>query len=272
MSEGWAEGMPDNLKADFEGGVTAGIKSWQNNLAEAERNVSKPSTILLTLLLTERKGENLNVWGHAFSSSGPEDVLSMIREQSCGAPSSKNCTMIPEELLLRPRTVPILLIRDPRAAVPSAYRVLRDMDLPHGSGRPNFLISTASRWNRQLYDYFIAKGVEPVVVDGDDVMANPPVIRHLCSKLGMDPEQAIFSWPKVTQEEKDKLHPYEYASGRNLFESTGTQPSRAARNRNLEAEEKEWDADFGEDVALVKEMVERALPDYRYLYERRLRA
>ncbi|KAK8032618.1 hypothetical protein PG990_002352 [Apiospora arundinis] len=127
------------------------------------------------------------------------------------------------------------------------------MDLPHGSGRPNFLISTSTLWIRRLHEAYRSRGIEPVVVDADDLMTSPEFARRLCSKLGLDPELAYLSWEATSAEEKAKLHPMD----------------RAAKNQDMEALVQGWPAEFGEDVELVREMVDLAIPHYQYLYERR---
>ncbi|KAK8004539.1 protein-S-isoprenylcysteine O-methyltransferase [Apiospora arundinis] len=176
---------------------------------------------------------------------------------------------IPDDLLFAPGTLPVLTIRDPRLTVSSTYRVLAAMGLPHGSGRPNFLISTSTLWIRRLYEAYRSRGIEPVVVDADDLMTSPEFARHVCAKLGLDPESACLSWEATSAEEKAKLHPMEYASQKFLIDSTGIDESRAAKNQDMEAQVQGWPAEFGEDVELVREMVDLAMPHYQYLYERR---
>ena len=212
---------------------------------------------------------------HPFNMISADRILQLIKTDSAieafaSGSMAENITMIPDTLLLEPGTVPILTIRDPRLTVPSTYRTLQAMGLPHGSGRPNFLVSTTPLWNRLLYDFFVAKGVQPVVVDADDVMTSPDFVRHLCSKIELDPDEAQFSWAAASKEVRENLHPMFYASQKSLVDSAGIDPRKAARNRDLDAEEGLWDAEFGEDVALVREMVDLAMPHYRYLYERRL--
>jgi len=215
------------------------------------------------------------VHDHPFSSADPAVVLDLIHSTSgrnFHPPGDKNFTSIPASLLLHENTVPILTIRDPRLAVTSAYRVLKDMGLPHGSGRPNFTISTSLQWQRLLYDFFTSHGITPLVVDADDLMTNPQYARSLCEKLDLDPEQAYLSWPAATEEEKSALHPMFLASQRNLIESEGPNPGRAAKNIDFEKEEQGWEDEFGEDLAMVKEMIALAMPHYEWLRKKRFRA
>lgn len=208
---------------------------------------------------------------HPFFPVPPEKILDYINHANHKtAPAHpENFSIVPDSLLLTPGTVPILNIRHPKLVVPSTWRTLNKMGLPHGAGRPNFLIVTSHIWSRALYDFFLSKGIEPLVVDADDFMTSEEFVRHLCSKAGLDPDQAYFSWP--TDGDKDKHHPMYYASQSTLLNSAGPDAALAAKNKDLAKEEAGWAAEFGDDLALVQEMVDLAMPHYEYLYERRLR-
>lgn len=177
--------------------------------------------------------------------------------------------MMPRDLLLRPGTVPILTIRDPRLAVPSAYRVLKSMGLPHGSGRPNFLISTATIWQEMLCEFFEVNDIHPLVVDADDIMASQGFVEKLCQELELDSNQCIFQWEARP---KDSMHPMLYASQQYLMDSTAVDPGRAGVNLDLDAEESRWEEEFGDDVGLLGEAVARSMGDYLWLRERAFRA
>ncbi|THX84770.1 hypothetical protein D6D05_03104 [Aureobasidium pullulans] len=210
----------------------------------------QPKISLLSSSYSGCRGQQdqvLMVRDHPFGSADPTVVLDIIRSTSGHAfhpPEEGNFTSIPSSLLLHENTVPILTIRDPRLAVPSAYRVLKDMGFSHGSGRPNFVISTSLHWQRLLYDFYISHGISPLVVDGDDLMT-------------------------TSEEEKSAMHPMFLASQRNLIESEGPNPDRAAQNTDFEKEEQKWEDEFGEDVAMVKEMIALAMPHYEWFQTKR---
>lgn len=209
---------------------------------------------------------------HPFGSADPAVVLDLIHSASGHAFNSqeeKNFTSIPASLLLHVNTIPVLTIRDPRLAVTSAYRVLKEMGLPHGSGRPNFLISTSLQWQRMLYDFFVSHGILPLVVDADDLMTSPEYARSLCEKLDLDPAQACLSWSAASEEEKNALHPMFLASQKNLIESEGPNPARAAPNIDFEREEQQWEEEFGADMAMLDEMIAIAIPHYRWFQSKR---
>jgi hypothetical protein len=214
----------------------------------------------------------LLVHDHPFSSADPALVLDIIGSASGHTyywPEGGNFTSIPSLLLLHENAVPVLTIHDPRLTVPSAFRVLRDMGMPHGSGRPNFTISTSLQWQRLLYDFFISHGISPLVVDADDLMTSPHYARLLCEKLDLDPAQACLSWPAASEEEKSAMHPMFLASQRNLIESGGPNPGRAAQNADFEKEEQQWEVEFGEDTVMVKEMIAFAIPHYDWFQGKR---
>ncbi|KAK8067532.1 hypothetical protein PG996_006644 [Apiospora saccharicola] len=157
MGETWSDGMPKDLRSAFDTGIEKGLATWRSAFQDAQD-----------------KGRILLLQDHPFSTVAPDEVLNLIHNPSPTETellaNSGLATLLPDDLLFAPGTVPVLTIRDPRLAVPSAYRVLGAMGLAHGSGRPNFLISTSTLWARRLYEACRARGLEPVVVDADDLM------------------------------------------------------------------------------------------------------
>ncbi|KAK8099911.1 hypothetical protein PG999_010285 [Apiospora kogelbergensis] len=236
-SETWATGMSFGARTLFDLTIQRGLSKWQSAAQDAQE-----------------KGKIVLLQDHPFSTVSPEEVLGVIHNPSPSETdllpkednsNNRNFTLIPDDLLFAPGTVPVLTIRDPRMTVPSAYRVLGAMGLAHGSGRPNFLTSTSTLWTRRLYEAYLSRGIEPVVVDADDLMTSPEFARRLCARLGLDPDLACLSWPETSAEEKAKLHPLEYASQKFLIDSVGVDASRAGKSRDLEAEVQGWPAEFG---------------------------
>lgn len=183
---------------------------------------------------------------------------------------SENFSLVPDSLLLRPGTVPLISIRDPRLCIPSAYRVLARMNLPHAGSRAFFLITTCNVFNCVLYNFYRSHGIEPVVVDADDYMTSETFVRSLCVRLGLDPLKVRFEWDAVTSEQKEKeIHPMQYASQNTLYESSGVIPGKAAKESDFSDVSVKWKEEFGDDAGLVEEMVALAMPHYQYLYKRR---
>lgn len=135
------------------------------------------------------------------------------------------------------------------------------MDLPHGGSRAFFLQTTCNVWNCVLYQFYKSRGVEPVVVDAGDYMGRREFVRALCVRLGLDEWRVRFEWEVVGREE---VHPMLWASQGTLFGSQGVRTAR-------EEDEEGWEAEFGQDLALVREMVGLAEPFWRWLWERRWR-
>ena len=76
----------------------------------------------------------------------------------------------------------------------------------------------------------------------------------------------------MSEEEKGKMHPMLVQIQATLVGSEGIKPERAGKNLDLEAERREWEGEFDEEeVVMIKELVDVAMPHYEYLRERRLR-
>lgn len=103
-----------------------------------------------------------------------------------------NPTLIPDHLLLHPRTVPVFTIRNPYLQVSSAYRIA--VNVFGGATYANCLAGTAGRWTRLLYDWYLAHGVHPIVVDADDYMSSEAFVRYLCTVTGLDPHEIRTRW------------------------------------------------------------------------------
>lgn len=213
------------------------------------------------------------VHSHPFFPVLPDKMLEYIRLLTSSEPihlKSENFSLVPDDLLLRPGTIPLISIRDPRLCVPSAYRVLERMNLPHGGSRAFFLTTTCNVWNCVLYNFYKSHGIEPVVVDADDYMTSETFVRSLCVRLGLDPSKVQFEWDAASSEQKEKeIHPMQYASQNTLYESSGVIAGKAAKDFDFTDVSVKWKEEFGDDAGLIEEMVGLAMPHYQYLHERR---
>ena len=123
-----------------------------------------------------------------------------------------------------------------------------------------------------MYDWYVAHGFHPVIIDADDYMTSRDFMRKLCKKTGLDAERVMYSWPKATEKEVREIQPPIIAKVlHTLLGSEGIIPGLDAQNLNLEEEEEKWREEFGEKAALVKELVGVTMPHYEYLSVRRLR-
>lgn len=202
---------------------------------------------------------------------------------------AENFTLLSSSLLLHPNTIPLIAIRDPRLTVPSVYRVLGRMDLPHAGGRPMFLVATCNIWNVVLYNFYKANGIEPLVIDADEYMTSREFVREVCGKIGLQGEAVRFEWDACTTTDAstdtsegdstststkrqwggEEIHPMQYASQNTLYESSGVRAGLAAKNLDLDEIVRGWEEEFGDDVGLVREMVELAEGHFRWLFKRR---
>lgn len=253
------EGMSAALKREWSYELQKGITALEKGVEEAGK-----------------EGKVLMFQDHCFNPAPPETVLrilDMIDKGETGRDGGDNITHLPEHLLLQPGLIPLFTIRNPRLAVPSAYRVLKKFGLPQGGGRANFSISTNPIWIRILYNWYLAHGIEPMIVDCDDIQCsrNTDLMQRLCVKLGLDAELLRFKWPRISDEERKGAHPAFYASQSTLLESEGVESGLAAKKRDLDKEEEGWEEEFGEDVGLVREMTEQAEVHWKWLMERRFR-
>lgn len=180
-----------------------------------------------------------------------------------------NFTMVPDDLLLKPGTATIFTTRHPAWVTPAAFRALTTIE--GNPNRSNMIFISNMHWQRVLYDWYIQKGVKAVVVEAEDYMTSPELVRKLCSEVGLDPEHALFSWPRATEEEQAKMNPRIVQLLHSLLNSTGLIPGKATPPPVLADEEVKWKQEFGEgDARFIKDLVNAAMPDYEYLRARKL--
>ncbi|KAK7706890.1 hypothetical protein SLS63_013859 [Diaporthe eres] len=133
-----------------------------------------------------------------------------------------------------------------------------------------YIIGTSLGFSREIYDWFVAQGVEPVVADADDYMTSADFNQSLGERLGLDPALVAVSWPKTTEDEQKLMHPVLLRMQETLVKSQGLDASRAARNVDLTEERARWKEEFSEEeVMLMEEIIAHITPHYEYLRERR---
>ncbi|KAF2167770.1 hypothetical protein M409DRAFT_21921 [Zasmidium cellare ATCC 36951] len=236
------------------------IKTWKEALSKAESD-----------------GEILYMHTHLLMTTTPERAREHVQSQQPAQDNlmKSNCTLIPSELLLHPETIPVFTIRAPRSTVPSTYRAMRPQPqyAPEiAKQRELYMHATNLGWNRELYDWYTAQGVEPIIVDADDYMTNTDYVLSLCQKLGLNPDDAQLSWSKPTKEEANAFHPAWAAVQRTLINSAGIRPERASSNADLDAEMAKWKDEFGDEVtAILEECTAASMPHYEYLRAQKFR-
>lgn len=107
------------------------------------------------------------------------------------------------------------LIRSPAAMLASLARVLPAPTLDD-TGLPQQVA---------LYEWLTARGVTPPVVDGEDVLRDPPrLLAALCGALGLDYTPAMLTWPPGPRPEDGVWAKHWYASVTNSAGFTPWQP------------------------------------------------
>lgn len=106
-----------------------------------------------------------------------------------------NPTMISDGLY--DSLVPVILIRHPVFQLPSSYTAaLRTVAMRPGD--EDFSNSTTLAFSRFLYDDFVAKGREPIIVDGDDVVWRTQEVKEgVCARLGLEAQEVRETWDPV---------------------------------------------------------------------------
>jgi hypothetical protein len=139
------------------------------------------------------------------------------------------------------------IVRDPRAAIASHYRLNPEL------GRDEIGFA----WLYEIYEAVArATGTEPVVIDGDDLVAAPQrVVEAYCARVGIPFLAEALEWkPKVSPAWKRTARWHESVSRSSGFEPCGR--------------------DDGVDVEshpALREFLRYHRPYYEKLYARRLR-
>lgn len=197
-----------------------------------------------------------------------------------GSRTVGNDTIFPDEFLQTWK--PTILIRHPALVFPSYYRAC--LDLPQfKSTDSQFDLFMTFAWQRRLHDWYKKTFDEnsgggdiswPVVLDADDIIAEPAVVVKYCEIIGLDPAKLKFEWAPVTEDEKAKIgNPAVERLLSCLLASSGIQKDKVATHIDIDAEAVKWKEEFGEAVGLKLEAwVNNAMEDYEWMKAKRLRA
>jgi hypothetical protein len=176
--------------------------------------------------------------------------------------------------------VPSFLIRHPALAFPSYYRVIQSF-----RGKANTVIEPALlevltiRWTRQLYDWFLHLGSngsavhrqDPVILDADDFLSDPGILSRFCELVGLDAAKIQHQWAPATNEQLTAVPTVRLHTRSTLYASSGIVPGKTFHGMSIEGELEKWKKEFGHLTAMrLHSLVLNAMPDYEYLFERRL--
>lgn len=110
------------------------------------------------------------------------------------------------------QTVNIILTRNPRDMLPSYIKQIEQPKITD-TGYPQQL---------ELLRYLRESGQNPLVVDSNEILENPPAkLEWLCKQIGITFTEKMLNWPAGPRKEDGVWAPYWY---HNVHASTGFQP------------------------------------------------
>ncbi|GFG26205.1 hypothetical protein IFM61606_06177 [Aspergillus udagawae] len=188
-----------------------------------------------------------------------------------------NPTMLPTQFL---RSVTaVFLIRHPALVFESILRVSG----PTMGARVDdqeFPVEASMRWLRVLYDCYTTSaggGVQPIVLNADEIMAHPVVVQQLCQQLQLDPAGVRFQWDPVPPAVIESQSAYQQHFFSTIQSSCGVRLDKhsAAQGQSLDLDAltATWQEVYGmQTAATLRSLVDAAMPDYEYLCGYELRA
>lgn len=210
---------------------------------------------------------------HPYFLASRERALEYLKSPKDDQPATEKQVLVPDELLLHSGARPFFVIRHPYLWIPSAVRATTS-NLKFGGfgdgGKSIYYLVGSLTWSRELFDWYKSKGVAPAVVDAEDFLGDEAYVHHLCDKIGLNPAEVLLSWEKDAGTFDEEMPELLHNVQKNLLDSSGAKAGRKAKDIDLQAEQVKWDAEFGEDSRLVRELVDLAMPNYEYLWKQRL--
>ncbi|KAK1223700.1 hypothetical protein PQX77_013421 [Marasmius sp. AFHP31] len=190
-----------------------------------------------------------------------------------------NPTLIPDRFFFSFR--PVITIRHPAHAIPSAHRAYLKSDMGVDISHPDFPVVTSYKWARLAFDSFKSYGgmekdrgeaadvtIVPIVVDGEKLVKNPKgQMKKVCDMLGLDEGEIRYNWDKPEiGKARTKVGD---AFLKTLNESNGVVlDPKYNKPLDIETEEEKWVEEWDEETArILRKMVQEAMEDYRYLLQ-----
>lgn len=134
--------------------------------------------------------------------------------------------------------------------------------------------------SRNMYDWYIeyfkrekpTNTLWPIVLDADDIMTNPELVRHYAKLIGLDPTKLKFTWAPGTTPKLDGA-PETMASlmTTTISASAGIVEGKTSAGMDLDTKMSQWKVEFGEEEGIkLDKLVRAAMPDYEYMLSRKL--
>ncbi|KAL2863994.1 uncharacterized protein BJX67DRAFT_390278 [Aspergillus lucknowensis] len=206
---------------------------------------------------------------------------------AAGKFSPKNITIFPDAYL--ETWTLTFLIRHPALVFPSYYRALLDLE-KEGFAEPDIIqpmleLHSTLAWTRLLYDWYCEQVQSnpgqnngicfPILLDAQDVIHHPEIVLKYCELMDMSPERVKFTWqPEMSPHfVNGAVHKSpEAVMMATLNRSTSLLKERTPDTVDITLERAKWEVEFGESLAKrMEKWVKDAMPDYNYLWTRRLR-
>lgn len=192
-----------------------------------------------------------------------------------------NPTVVPDSVLLRPGTIPIINFCHPLLLCDRLIRGFRTLSAfdPGKIYHKMVILGGNLLWQRLMYEWYLEHGVplgiEPILLDADDYVGpkKEALMRNLCDQVpGFDSNSLIYTWPKATSGELAEMPESDKQAYKTILASDGILPGLDMRGRNIDGEMAKWVDLWGqEDADFLRGLVEKAMPDYEFLMAHRMR-
>jgi len=268
------------IKLKFDGERVRKPSEW----AEEERTATNDhygkgfATVTEYAALAERQGKTAFFREHSISISDPVAQYCFYSGTSAGsedawsvssAHSTHNGTLLPDDFLRQ--WYPIFVIRHPASAFSSYYRVLKASDSSPEKVLQQATMVNTYHWTRTLYDlYKHTFGITGIILDADDVVANPQMLISVSKRAGLDPQKLKFTWNATSSKAeiaaKTTHDPQHLEFMETLDRSTGVIRGDLRSKIDVGIMGGKWREEFGEvEGRRLEGWVVAAMDDYRYL-------
>ncbi|OAL00809.1 hypothetical protein IQ06DRAFT_316839 [Phaeosphaeriaceae sp. SRC1lsM3a] len=257
MSE-WPE---EERKVTYEA-FKKGFENLQDEVADAKQNGKQAFIKEHTLFLL-----GPDKWFSTFYQDDTLEPLQLHDRENPRSPHT-NPTNLPDSFLLSMQ--PIFQIRHPALMFPSMLRVQSKSFEGRNINEPSLYSTFTLSPSRMLFDWYLinASHWKPKVIDADDIMDDPNVVRQLCIETQLDPDAVQYEW-----EERHEENPIFARFLSTINASKGVVKGLDSRTLDLAAEKAKWMQEFGnEDGEKMAQFVDDAMPDYEYMLSQRVRA
>lgn len=118
----------------------------------------------------------------------------------------------------------------------------------------------------KIYDWYISQGIEPVVVDAEDVVERPEMTAKLCEILGMDAGGVKTEWDTVPEATQLKFSQRRRQFLSTIMDSTGVIKNKSSKGLDMMKKREQWMEEFGiAEAEWLFRKTEEAMADYEFL-------